>query len=316
MAEPEKLSVREIIAAAIVIVLVAVGIYVSVGVYNEESKPVDVALSDLGAKFDDRVEVNMRIVAIDAIKGETNVRIELIPHGNVLDEEGGLAHDLKFYVPSANGKTEIEFKKGKNLTPVEAVFSLYGNVSDYPFDEHAADFYLWLEKTESEAKPTPKPAAADGEEEDKKPEPPKAGEPASNEIPLDVSFFGNIPGYKITAERSKTSDASLVEGLIKIDRSNTVVLFSVLIGVLMWGLSLAVLFLVLSLILRGRKIEIAMFSFMAALLFAFYSVRGSQPNVPPIGTLFDFIFFFWAEALVALCLVLAVFVWVFRTPKA
>lgn len=316
MADSDKLSAKELIAAALVIILVAVGIFISVGVYTEESKPVDVALSDLGAKFEDRVEVNMRIVSVDPIKGDANVRIELIPHGNVLDEEGGLANDLKLHVPSANGKSEIEFKKGKNLTPVEAVFNLYGNASDYPFDEHAADFYLWLEKLEPEKKAETKPAPAVEGEEEKKPEPPKANAPASNEVPLDVSFFGNIPGYKISAERLKSSDASLVEGLIKVDRSNTVVLFSMFIGVLMWGLSLAVLFLVLSLVLRGRKIEIAMFSFMAALLFAFYSVRGAQPNVPPIGTLFDFIFFFWAEALVGLCLVVAVFVWVFRMPKA
>lgn len=316
MADSDKLSAKEIIAAVLVIILVAVGIFISVGVYTEESKPVDVALSDLGAKFEDRVEVNMRIVSVDPIKGDVNVRIELIPRGNVLDEQGALANDLKFYLPSANGKSEIEFKQGKSLTPVEAVFNLYGNASDYPLDEHAADFYLWLEKTVPEKKAETKSAPAVEGEEEKKPEPPIAGAPAPNEVPLDVSFFGNIPGYKISAERSKTSDASFVDGMIKIDRSNTVVMFSLLIGMLMWGLSLAVLFLVLSLVLRGRKIEINMFSFMAALLFAFYSVRGSQPNVPPIGTLFDFIFFFWAEALVALCLVLAVFVWVFRTPKA
>jgi hypothetical protein len=316
MADSDKLSAKEIIAAVLVVILVAVGIFVSVGVYTEESKPLDVALSDLGAKFDDRVEINMRIVSVDPIKGDANVRLELIPHGKVLDENGGLAADLKLHVPSANGKSEVEFKKGKNLTPVEAVFNLYGNASDYPFDEHAADFYLWLEKPLPEKKAEPKPAPAAEDDEEKKPEPAAVDESDLNEVPLDVSFFGNIPGYKITAERSKSSDEGFVEGMIKVDRSNTVVLFSILIGVLMWGLSLAVLFLVLSLVLRGRKIEIAMFSFMAALLFAFYSVRGSQPNVPPIGTLFDFIFFFWAEALVALCLVLAVFVWVFRTPKA
>ncbi|HMT09554.1 MAG TPA: DUF4436 family protein [Pyrinomonadaceae bacterium] len=313
MADSEKLSAKEIIAAVIVIILFAIGIYMSVGYYSSEAKPAEVTVSDKGAKAENHAEIFMRVASIDPIKGDANVRIEITPHGNLTNEVGELTSDFRLYVPSSNGKIEIDFKKGKTFTPTEAVLNMYGNAADYPFDSHKADFYLYLERVAAEKKDAPKPApAADGDEDDK----PKVEEPEAGEVPLDVSFFGNIPGYRIKVENSTHSDESLVEGMITVERSSTTVAFSLFIGALMWGLSLAVLFLVLSLIIRGRKIEIAMFSFMAALLFAFYSVRGSQPNVPPIGTLFDFIFFFWAEALVALCLVLAVFVWVFRTPKA
>ena len=83
----------------------------------------------------------------------------------------------------------------------------------------------------------------------------------------------------------------------------------------MWALSIAVLFLMISVLVRGRKAEIAMFSFMAALLFAFYAVRNSQPNVPPIGVLSDFLGFFWAELIVGACLLAGVFTWVFRANK-
>jgi hypothetical protein len=84
---------------------------------------------------------------------------------------------------------------------------------------------------------------------------------------------------------------------------------------MMWGLTIAVIFLTLSVVLRGRKVELGMFSFAAALLFAFAAVRNAQPGTPPIGTYGDFISFFWAEVILALCLVTLVFTWLIRPAK-
>jgi hypothetical protein len=55
-----------------------------------------------------------------------------------------------------------------------------------------------------------------------------------------------------------------------------------------------------------------MFSFTAALLFAFAAVRNAQPGTPPIGTYSDFMSFLWAEVIIALCLIILVFTWVMR----
>ncbi len=54
---------------------------------------------------------------------------------------------------------------------------------------------------------------------------------------------------------------------------------------------------------------------MATLLFAFYAVRNSQPNVPPIGVFMDFASFFWVEMIVAACLVVGLVTWLFRASK-
>src|SRR6185437_14931326 len=61
-----------------------------------------------------------------------------------------------------------------------------------------------------------------------------------------------------------------------------------------------------------RKIEISMFSFLGALLFAFPALRNSQPGTPPIGTMSDFIAFFWAEVIIALSLLSVVLRWIIR----
>ena len=41
----------------------------------------------------------------------------------------------------------------------------------------------------------------------------------------------------------------------------------------------------------------------------------AEPNVPPIGVFSDFILFFWAEIIVAGCLLVGVFTWIFRPAK-
>lgn len=316
MSSSDKISSKEIIAVVVVLVLIAIGMFITLGKFSAESELKEVVVSDLGAKEEDHLEIFVKLLSVDPIKGDASTRLEFAPHGALAGEDGTLKHDLKFFMPSANGKTEVEFKKGKAMPPVEAVFSMYGGTaSDYPFDKHKAWFFLSAERSGADKEKKPEKPVAASDEDEPKPAAP-AAEPASNEVPLDVSFFGNLPGYSISVARSKDTDAEYVAADIQIERSGSVVAFSLFVGFLMWALAIAVLFLVASLLIRGRKIEIAMFSFMAALLFAFYSVRGSQPNVPPIGVFSDFVSFFWAEILVALCLVASVIAWVFRTPKA
>lgn len=319
MSNPDKVSIKEFVVAAVILILISAGVFFSLGIFKSESEAKEVVIAD-ASKDPNHVQIFVKLLTIDPIKGDATVRMELDPvdGSNVLDEDGGLAQALRLYIPSANGKTEIEFKKGQSLAPVEAILQMYGgNAADYPFDAHKAGFYAIMERVED--KPSDKKPAAPATADEDAPAgttPPKEVEPPSPLVPLDVSFFGSIPGYSITAQRIKDSDSDLVSGEIDIKRSGTVIAFSTFVAVLMWGLSLAVLFLVLSVVVRGRKPEIAMFSFMAALLFAFYAVRNSQPNVPPIGVYGDFISFFWAETIVGVCLLLTVFTWVFRTAKS
>ena len=164
---------------------------------------------------------------------------------------------------------------------------------------------------------TPKPEAASTEEQ-KKEEGEKKTEPATtdeDDIPIGVDFFGSIPGFKIDAAKAKESTDDYVGIDMTISRASTTKFFSFFVMTMMWGLTIGVMFLTLSVVLRGRKVELAMFSFTAALLFAFAAVRNAQPGTPPIGTYSDFISFFWAEVIIAFCLVILVFTWLLRPAK-
>jgi hypothetical protein len=82
--------------------------------------------------------------------------------------------------------------------------------------------------------------------------------------------------------------------------------------VTMWALTLCVIGLVLRVVLLGRPIQFPMFTFLAALLFAFPAIRNAQPNAPVIGVRSDYLSFFWCEALVAISLITLLGMWITR----
>ena len=235
------------------------------------------------------------------MKGDVVVRLEFTPKGSFLSADGAtLARDLELYVTTATGKNVHEFKKGKRMNPIEAVVEIYeGEPMDYPFDEHSAELTFFFE-----------PAAA------------KGGESGGTEsIPVAVSLRGSVAGLRIDTEYAKedsdhaiasTPDHPVIE--INIQRATTAVFFSVFIMIAMWALAFGVLCLVFRVFAGHRKIEIAMFSFLGALLFAFPALRNSQPGTPPIGTLSDFLAFFWAEVIIAMSLLSVVLRWLIRGP--
>ena len=242
---------------------------------------------------ENRIDVSGRIVTADPLKGDVVVRLEFTPHGTLASPDGTLGRDLDLYVASATGKNLHEFKKGKRRTPVEAVVEIYeGEPMDYPFDSHAAELAFSFQ-----------PAAA------------KGGEAGGNDaIPVAVEMRGSVAGLRLDTEYAKenTPDHTVIE--ISLERASTARFFSIFIMIAMWALVIAVLFMVFRVLAGQRKIEISMFSFLGALLFAFPALRNSQPGTPPIGTLSDFIAFFWAEVIIALSLLAVVLRWLIRGP--
>jgi hypothetical protein len=301
MEEPTKS--KKPLFVGLVLLLIFAGAYIFVLTkYKSEGENRAAWLEpDTQKAGENRIDVKGRIVSADPMKGDILVRFEFTPHGNLASGEGGaLARDLDLYIASATGKNVHEFKKGKRMNPVEAVIEIYeGEPMDYPFDTHTAELRFFFE-----------PAAA------------KGGEGGGNEaIPMAVSLGGSVAGLQINTEYIKkdsehdeenTPDHALIE--INLQRASTAMFFSIFIMVAMWALAFGVICLVFRVFAGHRKIEISMFSFLGALLFAFPALRNSQPGTPPIGTLSDFLAFFWAEVIIALSLLSVVLRWIIRGP--
>ena len=322
----EKVKAKDIAITVAVVIIFAIALVVVLNIYKSEGEKRSASVSDLGDKDPNHIEVDVKLISIDANKGDIVARLEFLPKGEYTKDEGAtLAKDVKLFTNGANGKQETDFGKGKRMNPMEVTVSMYdGAVMDYPFDRHSAYLEMYFmpgkdeKKTEAAAKPaaTPTPTPTpDTVTDEKRPEGEKKAEAAEkdeDEIPIGVDFVGSIPGFKIDAAKSKESTNDYVGIDMSLSRAATTKFFSLFVMAMMWGFTIAVLLLTLSVVLRGRKVEVSMFSFTAALLFAFSAVRNAQPGTPPVGTYSDFISFFWCEVIIALCLVALVFTWVLR----
>ena len=294
MEEARKSKMPVIVGLVLLLIFVVAYICVFSAYKNESNNRAAELAADTQKAGENRIDVSGRIVTTDPIKGDVVVRLEFTPHGSFASGDGAmLSRDLDLYVATATGKNVHEFKKGKRMNPVEAVFEIYeGEPMDYPFDSHTAEIAFFFE-----------PAAAKGGE---------AG--GSEAIPMAVELRGSVAGLRIDAEYAKenTPDHAVID--VNIQRASTAVFFSIFIMIAMWCLTIGVICLVFRVFAGHRKIEISMFSFLGALLFAFPALRNSQPGTPPIGTMSDFLAFFWAEVIIALSLLSVVLRWIIRGP--
>jgi hypothetical protein len=328
------MKARNMIIVAVIIAVFVVSYALVLSGYRKESEKSTAAVSDTGDKDPNHIDVDVKLVSVDPTKGDMVVRLEFEPRGN-LTSDGGVTidRDLKFYVNSAVGKQEHDFPKGKRMNPFDLTLELFdGDANDYPFDEHRAELTLsFFAPASAKSAAKSEGAAPKKDEEGAAPETAKpeeggastaesnkqneaAAEAVSDEanIPIGVDLYGSIHGLKIDAAKTADSTADYVHVQMKITRAITAKFFSLFIMVAMWALTIGVLLLTLNVILGKRKIEIGMFSFMGALLFAFPALRNSQPGTPPIGSFTDFAAFFWAEVTIALCLLAVVSMWLLR----
>jgi len=278
---------KALIVGLILAALFAVAYVLVIKAYQKEGENRTADLSIAESKDPNLVAVSAKIVSVDPVKGDMAVRLEFEPKGTLTTDEGvTITKPLKIITNSANAKAETVVPKGGRMNPVEVAVDLYdGQAMDYPFDKHTAELTVTIESDETA-------------------------------VPLSIEVFGSVSGLKIDAEKAKENTEDFADVEMKVSRGQTTFIFSLFITVTMWLLTISVVCLSFLVVTGRRKIELGMFSFLGALLFAFPALRNAQPNVPPIGTLSDFLGFFWAEVVIALCLVTIVATWLVRPqPK-
>ena len=287
-----KIKPRNLI---LVIIALAIFLFAFIFVYNiykKEGEKRSVFI-ETPSKNPDHIDIFANIVSIDPIKGDMSVRLDFEPKGSLANEKGYLNEDFDLFVNSATGKQGYNFAKHKIMNPVEVTLNLFeGLVTDYPFDKHKAELII---VTTMKGKKIDAP-----------------NETEEIEINHVLNFFGSVTGYKISAEQNPESFESFTNLNINIERSNSVMFFSIFVITVMWLLIFVLISLVFTVLVKGRKIEINMFTFTSAMIFAFPAFRNMMPLAPPIGAFPDYVAFFWAEATAALSLVTLILTWVFR----
>ena len=123
-------------------------------------------------KAPNRIDVVVSLLGVDPIKSEINLRFAPTPEGTFA-KDNRLTKELKFFTGIESGKSEVTLEKNRIPDTVTGSLSIVsGRVSDYPFDVHSSDFYLYFTNPKDE----------------------------KEEIPMVVNFYGAISGYNIDVD--------------------------------------------------------------------------------------------------------------------
>jgi hypothetical protein len=283
------LSLKEIIVGVLLIVVFGGTYILTLQGYRAEGEAnIQGTLFSAGDTAD-KLLVDAKVLSIDPTKGEMAVRFDLTPDG-ALSEDGGYSSTqaLKVYVNAGTGQAERTFDAGKTISPFDVVFNLDGLVNDYPLDSYDNAIYVYVTAQENK-------------------------DAAEVEVPVELTFKANIPGYKVEASENKESNATNQLIDVHVTRSSTVQTVAFAGMVIMWAIGIAVVFLTLAFTFRNRKAEA--FAFYSGLLFGLFGLRNSLPGTPAIGTQSDFLAFFWVEAIVAIMMVVTIVVSLTRPQK-
>jgi len=294
-----------IIGFIIVIVFSLIYIYV-LNVYDQENQVSSRVYSLKEGVNPNHIAIDVKLTEINPINGTIQARLQFTPKGNLLAaDKVSLDKTLWLEVNADRGKAEFEFKRGDAMNPITVTYSLFGgNANYYPFDCHNSLLHFDM------STPVVKgvmPSEVEIEEG-------KVPLPEYEQIPITIDFDDSFGGYLLKVDEVDEEQIGYADLSISTSRSPTVISFACFVMLLKWLLAMTTVFMMLSVTVRGRRAELSMFTWMAALLFALPPLRNSMPDIPPIGSLPDFVAFFWAEGIVAISLICIAFTWLKRPP--
>lgn len=255
--------------------------------FNRESQLRSVPYSAGASNLKDGVVVDARALKVDTSVNEVTFRLGFDPRGSYATENGLLTRPLTVEVPSDTGTVARKFNAGQEMRSLDVTDVLFdGFQTDYPFDRYTTSLTVVVVNEADEA------------------------------VPTTLEIQPEVHGFSFSPHNTTPRPGSGLTVEFGVRRSAATRLFAIFVMVIMWTLALTAFGLMVRVILLGRPIEFPMFTFLAALLFAFPAVRNTLPGAPPLGTRFDYLSFFWCEMLVAFSLVVALGVWVFHRVAA
>ncbi|MFJ4276692.1 DUF4436 family protein [Streptomyces massasporeus] len=255
--------------AVLILVAVSVGSWLQ---YTERQAKDTVHTS--GSRAVDRVDVHATVQSVDAAAGELILRVRVGPRGALGEEEGTApVADLGLQTSVAT-LSDLAFEAHERLAPKDVRVAITGgSISDYPFDTYDTDIEFWAVL---------------------------GGEP----VPVRMLFSNADTLFSVSVTPPASGPEAAVA--LKLSRSGSLLTFAVFMMVAMWALASSVLLGAWYLTTRRQGLVWPALAWMAATLFALAAFRNTAPGTPPIGCVMDWFAFFWAEAVVALCLIVVV----------
>jgi hypothetical protein len=269
---------------------VAALLFLALGVvYRVEVKSDEAQYSDKVPSAPGYMDISMKVSSIDMNMGLIDIGMAVLPKGDLANAEGAVTRDIEFTVVSYGVKKSGTMHVGEMGDTTSLSDTMYGTVSDYPWDSHNVKFAIDVSGKDA------------------------AGQRVT--IPSKISLFGSIQGLDIDAEVHSSKATGARELSVTVTRSTVtqvVVCFSI---VLIWVLIVTVITMVLHVSAFGHELQTMMFAFFGTLLFAMTAFRNAMPGTPPMGVLSDYAAFFWGYLIAIVGIGVLTVTWVRRLPR-
>src|ERR1043165_3877982 len=99
MSISDKFRTKDLIIIGVVLVLFVIAFVFVLNIYKREGEQRSAAISDSGEQDPDHIEVFVKLLSVDPIKGDATARLEFVPHGALVKGEDNaiLTRGLKLY---------------------------------------------------------------------------------------------------------------------------------------------------------------------------------------------------------------------------
>ncbi|GAA2132969.1 DUF4436 domain-containing protein [Kitasatospora kazusensis] len=264
-AGPGRRGVRQFVVLALIAALCGTGI----ALYFDERDSRQ-QTRELGARpTGDWVELDITAQEVRPATQELTLAVVPIPHGTLA---GGppdapvFTRDVDIAATALTKPFQARAGEPAELQLIPVGMS-GGTPSDYPFDHYTVSVG-WS-------------ASAGG-----------------SAVPVALTFTDSDPFFVV---RPKNTGASGATARLdsRVSRSRSTFILAWFMIAAMWALALAVLGGAEVLIRKRQGLVWPALGWMAATLFALVGLRNAAPGSPPIGSLMDYIAFFWAEGIIA-----------------
>ncbi|MFI9321880.1 DUF4436 family protein [Kitasatospora aureofaciens] len=259
---------------AVLLLALACGTGATLYLDERETRQQSRALATPGTP--DWVELNVASQDFDPGGAHLALSVVAVPHGALAQGPGPSAFTRQVEITVGGiTRTVLRTAPGEVAAPQLVQAGLYGGTeTDYPFDRYR--FTVGF-------------SASDG----------------SGAVPVGLVFADADPFFAVHPRADGPAAGTVVLDARAGRARSTLVLVWFMTGA-MWVLALAVMVGAEVLHRAGLGLVRPALGWMAATPFALVGLRNAAPGGPPIGSLFDCIAFFWAEAIVAAGLAAAV----------
>ncbi|WP_052440766.1 DUF4436 family protein [Streptacidiphilus anmyonensis] len=267
---------RRIPRYVLVLALVAVLCGTGIGLYlNERNSRQQVSVVG-NPTAEDWIELDVTAQGVDTSALELSLSVVAIPHGSLAAEPDSLVFTRDVEITSVGLTTSSFHTTPGDVAPLQVVTAGLNNgtPTDYPFDHYDVSAG-WVATDQ--------------------------GRP----VPLSLTYTDSDPFFLVRPTKS-AAGGTVARLDARAGRTRATFILAWFMMAAMWALALAVLGGAEVLARKRQGVVWPALGWMAATLFALVGLRNAAPGGPPIGSLMDYVAFFWAEGIIAASLAVTV----------